>query len=199
MLGKLLFTWLGLLGLSLAWATISVADAPEYVGNEGCNCHKTEMKDWAESTHGKALDQLLASKRSRKQNKAMKDLGMDYKKDYDQDEKCLACHTTGFNQPGGYSLKNSKDDLKGAGCEMCHGAGSKYRVLHKDKDETFTKAEAAALGEIYPPNEEMCRKCHDNENSVFNSKSDPKYGFNFKERLEEKKSWHKKYELLFKH
>ncbi|MDH5476707.1 MAG: cytochrome c family protein [Nitrospinota bacterium] len=199
MLGKLSFTWLGMLVMVLAWATFSQADAPQFVGNEGCNCHKTELKDWSESTHGLALDQLFASKRSRKQNKAMKDLGLDYKKDYDQDEKCLECHTTGFNQPGGYSLQNTKEDLKGVGCESCHGAGSKYRVLHKEKDETFTKEEAAALGEVYPPTEEMCRKCHDNEKSVFNSKSDPKYGFDFKARLEEKKSWHKKYELLFKH
>jgi len=199
MLKKLAAVWILCLGLVLAHSSLTNAEAPQYVGNEGCNCHKTEMADWAKSSHGAAFDQLLNKKRSRAQHKALKNLGFDYKKDYDKDEKCLACHTTGYGQPGGYSLSNEKDDLKGAGCETCHGPGSLYRVLHKEKDETFTKEEAAALGEVYPPSEEMCRKCHDNENSVFSSKSDPKYGFNFKERLEEKKSWHKKYDLLFEH
>ena len=199
MFKRMLILWIALLGSALAWSTLSLAGAPEFVGVEGCNCHKTEVKDWTESTHGKAFDQLLASKRDRKQNKALKDLGIDYKKDFDKDEKCLPCHTTGYGQPGGYSLQNEKAELKGAGCESCHGAGSLYRVLHKEKDETFTKAEAAAMGEIYPPNEETCRKCHDNNDSIFTAKSDPKYGFDFKKRIEEKKSWHKKYDLLYKH
>jgi len=199
MFRKLALAWAAMLAVAMTYATLSAADAPKFVGNEGCNCHKTELKDWTESAHGLAFDQLLASKRSRKQNKALKDAGIDHTKDYDKDAKCLVCHTVGFNQPGGYSESNAKADLKGVGCESCHGAGSAYRVLHKEKEETFTRAEAAAMGEIYPPTEDVCRKCHDNKESVFNAKTDPKYGFDFKKRMEEKKSWHKKYDLLYKH
>jgi hypothetical protein len=199
MFKKMALSWAAILGVALMYASYSSAEAPKFMGNEGCNCHKTEVKDWSESAHGTAFDQLLSSKRSRKQNKALKDVGIDHTKDYDKDDKCLACHTVGFNLPGGYSAQNIKADLKGVGCEACHGAGSGYRVLHKDKDETFTRAEAVALGEIYPPTEQVCRKCHDAKDSVFTAKADPKYAFDFKKRLEEKKAWHKKYDLLYKH
>ncbi|MBI4829652.1 MAG: hypothetical protein HY804_12750 [Nitrospinae bacterium] len=181
-------------------APSAFAEAPVYTGNVGCKCHKQQYEEFQNSIHARAFDQLLAAKRSRKENKALKDVKLDHTKDYDDDPKCLECHTTGFNKPGGYSGTNMKDDLKGVGCESCHGPGSLYRVLHKEKEKTFTVAEAAALGEVYPPSEEDCRKCHDNQESVFSGASDPKYAFDFKKRLENgAKAWHTARKLLYKH
>ncbi|MDH4184639.1 MAG: cytochrome c family protein [Nitrospinota bacterium] len=188
-----------LIAILIAFATHTAAKSPEYVGVEGCKCHKTEFEEWSKSSHGNAFNSLTAANRSRAQNKAMKDAGLDYKKDYDKDEKCLPCHTVGFGQPGGYKDASSPEHLRGVGCEMCHGAGSEYRVLHKEKEETFTRAEAKAMGEVYPPTEDMCRKCHDHKDSPFNAKTDPKYKFDFNEMLKLNKAWHKKYELTYKH
>lgn len=184
---------------TLATYNAVAAKAPEYVGVEGCNCHKTEYEEWSKSSHANAFNILLAAGRSRGDNKAMKDAGLDYKKDYDKDPKCLPCHTIGYGKPGGYKDEKSPEHLRGVGCEMCHGAGSEYRVLHKEKDETFTKAEAAAMGEVYPPTKEMCLECHDHPDSPFNSKVDEKYKFDFEEMVKLNKAWHKKYELMFKH
>ena len=175
------------------------AKSPEYVGVEGCKCHKTEVEEWSKSIHGSAFSALTAANRSRSQNKAMKEAGLDYKKDYDKDEKCLPCHTIGYGQPGGYKDASSPDHLKNVGCEMCHGAGSEYRVLHKEKEQTFTRAEAKALGEVYPPTADMCLKCHNHKDSPFTEKVDPKYKFNFDEAVKLNKAWHKKYDLVYKH
>jgi hypothetical protein len=183
----------------VAYATADATDGPAYFGNKGCVCHRVEIADWAKSDHGNAFDQLLAANRSRQENKAMKEAGLDYKADYDTDPKCLACHTVGYGRPGGYAEGNMKDDLKGVGCESCHGPGDLYRVLHKEKGETFTRGEAAALGAVSPPTEKRCRTCHDNPSSVFSSKTDPKYGFDFNERMKRREAWHKEYPLLHQH
>lgn len=184
----------------IAFSTQAFAETPAYAGNLGCKCHKLQYEEFQKSIHAHAFDQLIAVKRSRKENKALKDVKLDHTKDYDKDPKCLECHTTGYGKPGGYSEANMKDDLKGVGCESCHGPGSLYRVLHKEKEKTFTVAEAAALGEVYPPTEADCRKCHDNPDSVFSGKSDPKYVFDFKKRLENgAKAWHTARKLLYKH
>lgn len=172
----------------------------EYVGNLGCKCHNPEMQDWKKSSHGKAFDQLMPQNRSKDQNAMMDTLGLDSKKDYSKDKKCLPCHTVGFGKDGGYEDEKSSTDLAGAGCEMCHGPGSLYGPLHKEKMETFTKEEAAALGEVYPPDEKMCRVCHDNKDSEFNATRNKKYAFNFKEAVKTgKKNWHKEQELKYKH
>lgn len=183
----------------LAHNTIAIAAEPSYVGTEGCKCHKIEVEEWQKSVHGKAFESLVAKKRSRSQKKALRDAGLDYKKDHSEDEKCVGCHTTGYGKPGGYKIGSDDENLMGVGCEMCHGAGSEYRVLHKEKEETFTKAEAAALGEVYPPNEEMCKKCHGHKDNPFTPEVDKDYEFKFDERIKEEKAWHKKYDLLYKH
>ena len=126
------------------YATMASAKKPQYVGNQGCKCHKPEMDEWEKSPHGKAFEMLVAKNRSRDENKAMRDAKLDIKKDYDKDEKCLPCHTVGYGKPGGYEDDKSAKDLVGVGCEMCHGPGSEYRNLHKEKEETFTRAEAKA-------------------------------------------------------
>ncbi|MBI4829376.1 MAG: hypothetical protein HY804_11320 [Nitrospinae bacterium] len=195
--------YLFVLGLSIftlvAFATVAAAKKPQFLGVMGCKCHKDELDEWTKSPHGNAYKVLLEKERSKAQHKAMRAAGLDFKKDYNKDEKCLPCHTVGFGEPGGYQDEKSAEDLRNVGCEMCHGAGSEYAILHKEKGETFKKAEAAALGEIYPPKEDVCRKCHDHKDSPFNSKTDKKYMFNFEEMIKLNKAWHKKFDLKFKH
>lgn len=188
-----------MLALWLAWFAAPAAAAPSYMGTQGCKCHKSEVEDWLKSPHAKAFEALSKDRRSKGQNKALRAAGLDHNKDYSSDEKCVGCHTVGFGKPGGFAAGSADENFKGVGCEMCHGPGSEYRVLHKEKDETFTRAEAAAVGEIYPPKEDTCRQCHDHKDSPFNAKTDAKYMFNFDEMIKLSKAWHKKHDLQFKH
>lgn len=160
---------------------------PYYVGAKDCGgCHKAEMQDWQRSVHGKAIETLLAGKKSGPKHKA----GLDPDKDYSNDEKCLKCHTTGFKQKGGFADRNATPDLVGVGCEACHGPGSAYRAIHKSKMLEFKRAETKAAGETYASRgDKVCENCHNND-SPFKPSVDPKYAFDLKERLKKTESFH---------
>lgn len=156
---------------------------PRYVGNKACaGCHKTEMQDWQRSVHGKSMEVLAPGKKSAPKHKA----GLEPDKDYSKDEKCLKCHTTGFKEEGGFRDMESTPDLAGIGCESCHGPGSEYREIHKQKLLEFKRAETRAAGETYASKgDKVCEKCHNTE-SPFKASVDPKYAFDLKARLKEK-------------
>lgn len=194
------------------WCLSSPSEAaPKYTGTEGCKCHKTEIEEWQASKHAKAFEELLkpgdkkeAKKRQRlfsKLNEKLKDNEkLDPAKDYSTDKKCLPCHVVGYDERGGFEDIKSTPAMAGVGCEMCHGPGSDYRVIHKDKDMTFTQAEVKAAGQTYgSQDEKVCRKCHDNKDSPMRSDVDEKYKFDWKEFLALEKTYHKVYPLKGKH
>jgi len=189
----------------------SEARGEKYVGAEGCSCHKTEIKEWEISKHGKAFARLQppASKKEAKKRKRLfsklnkklkKDEQLDHKKDYSKDKKCLPCHTVGFDERGGFESMESTPEMANVGCESCHGPGSIYRVIHKEKDESFTRLEVKEAGQIYgSEDEQVCRKCHDHKDSPIRSDIDEKYKFDWKEFLSLEKTYHKVYPLKGKH
>jgi len=65
-------------------------------------CHAEAHVTWQKSRHGHAYATL------EKVNKAF-------------DPECLACHTTGFNRPGGFISAVDTPELKNVQCEVCHG------------------------------------------------------------------------------
>ena len=167
-----------------------------YVGSEGCKCHKSEISDWEMSKHAKAFDLLKAGKRKSKKKKA----GLDPDKDYTTDEKCIPCHVTGYKKDGGFTNSVSTPALAGVGCESCHGAGGKYRILHKDKSLDFTKNEAIALGELYGSlDSTVCESCHRHKDNPFKAEIDEKYNFIHAEALKNTRTFHDYYELDGKH
>lgn len=167
------------LGLGVLVAGTASAE-PYYVGAKSCaGCHKAETQDWQRSAHGKAMEILVAGKRSGPKHKA----GLDPDKDYSNDEKCLKCHTTGLKQKGGFVDMSSTPDLAGVGCESCHGPASEYREIHKKKMLDFKSAETRAAGQTYASKgDKVCEKCH-NTDSPFKPSVDKKYVFDLKERL----------------
>ncbi len=70
-------------------------------------CHTETHAKWEQTRHGHAYKTLLQV------NKAF-------------DPECLICHTTGFNQPGGFLSALDTPKLKNVQCEMCHGPRRKH-------------------------------------------------------------------------
>ena len=121
-----------------------VPEGQTYTGSGRCgHCHLKQFTTWKASGHGKAFEKMPAK--------------------YKADKDCLKCHTTGYGMPTGYK-DESTASLAGAGCEACHGPGSKHEEICKkftNKKELSKEEEALCKGSIYevlPKN--VCIRCH---------------------------------------
>ena len=169
----LTFIFLALSGQ--AWA------APAFVGNKGCiGCHKAEALDWQRSRHAKAFELLAAGRKPAEKRKGK----LDPEKNYQRDEKCVKCHSTGYKQEGGFVDIDTTPDLAGIGCEMCHGPGKEYREIHKRMILDFKRDEVRAVGQTYATlGDKVCEKCHGDKDMPMNKDVDPKYEFIFEDRM----------------
>jgi hypothetical protein len=91
-------------------------------------CHADQVKAWKTSDHAKAYETLV-------------------KKNKNFDPKCLACHTTRFEQPEGFSMKTQQMELVNLQCESCHGFAKQH--LSDGKPIPTPK-----------PGVAVCVKCH---------------------------------------
>jgi hypothetical protein len=165
--------------------------SPSYVGAEGCGmCHRDQYIDWQKSKHAKVFELLKPGERISAKKKAK----LDPDKDYTTDTKCLKCHTTGFREPGGFTSITDTPTRIGIGCEMCHGPGSEYRKVHKQKRAEFTRSDVIAAGQKYgSADETVCHRCHEHEDTPMQPKIDDKYKFDLAERLKNTRAYHKHY------
>lgn len=114
---------------------------PEYVGYKKCKpCHMKIYKAWEKTSHAKAFQTMIDS------------VGVD--------SNCVACHTVGYEQPGGFVDTSSTPLLTNVQCESCHGPGSIYKKLPMMKDR-----EKALQNGMILPDEALCGKCHTEEQS----------------------------------
>lgn len=97
-------------------------------------CHTSEFARWSFSPHSRAWESLKLRKKT-------------------DDPECVACHVTGWGEPGGMGSLDETDirKFKGVQCEACHGP-----VRGHPKDATV---EARAI------TPESCLGCHDEANS----------------------------------
>lgn len=173
----------------------SAEAAPKFVGVDGCKCHRQEITDWERSKHAKAFELLEAGKKETKKKKA----GLD-DKDYTKEARCIKCHTTGYRESGGFEDLASTPKMAGIGCEMCHGAGSEYRNLHKEKTTKFTRDEARAAGQRFGSvDPSVCGSCHGHKDNPFKPEVDESYKFDLQEALKDSRAFHKLYPLEGKH
>ncbi len=102
---------------------------------EACSkCHEREYAHWQETAHAKAYASLAHANR-------------------EFDPGCLKCHTTRFNEPGGFSMRDQPAGLRNVQCEACHGDSSAH-VDHPEKKKPVRQTEVST-----------CVKCHTTEQS----------------------------------
>jgi len=180
----------------MAFCIIASADGKdiEYIGGKKCKvCHLKQYKAWEETKNAQAFENLKPGVKVEEKKKAK----LDPSKDYTTDANCLKCHTTGYGKPGGFKSLAETPDLINVQCEACHGAGGEFAKIMKENKE-FKLTEVKAAGYVFPSDseaEKQCLVCHGGD-SPFNEKVDPKYKWNFKERV---KKTHEHFPLKYKH
>jgi cytochrome c554/c'-like protein len=152
-----------------------------YVGSKKCKvCHIKEWTSWSKTKMALAFDVLKPGERG----DAKKAAGLDPAKDYTKVPECLACHTVGFGQPGGFKDIETTPDLAGVGCEMCHGPGGTYTAKQymSLQNPEYKKADLVAVGLVGEIRSETCTgRCH-NDKSPFVKKG---YVFDFAARRDQ--------------
>jgi len=109
-------------------------DGLQYVGSETCKeCHGYAYSRWSTQAHARAFETLER-------------VGSDY------DPQCVVCHVVGMQYDSGFITARTTPNLKGVGCENCHGPGSKH----------ITSAGAEELGAP----RSSCTDCHSPDHSA---------------------------------
>lgn len=197
--------------VTLAAATPATAGPAGYVGVKTCTkCHDAHGESWAATAHAKAFESLQSGTKAEAKKKAK----LDASKDYTKDKDCVGCHSTGFGQPGGYSVgtdPGGQKALGSVGCESCHGAGGGYRdehgtaeKKHKRTSEAAPRKALVAAGQNFDY-ERACATCHLNFKgsphkgakppyTPFTPGVDEKYRFDF-DKAVRSKALHEHYKL----
>jgi len=128
-------------GGSLVPSGTSIAqtlDSESYVGSEACaSCHPEEYENYL--NFAKKAKSFEPVKKMRP-----KLMAAEYR-------ECLKCHTTGYGEPGGFRSEEETPELKNAGCEVCHGPGSRHVVSAEASD---------VRGRL---SRSVCESCHSQE------------------------------------
>jgi hypothetical protein len=120
--------WDGLVEGRIRGDMFSVFAPGEYQGNNLCgSCHLTEHDSWRQTHHAVAWRTLQVRGAT-------------------DDPKCVGCHVTGHQQPGGWG-SGVPTELVDVGCESCHGPGGPHDGARADAREA-------------------CAGCHDAEHSI---------------------------------
>jgi hypothetical protein len=139
---------LGIVGLLGATRTASAQSRPDrrYVGSTACrDCHEVEYENFVNFAKKAHSFESIRRMRSRLSEAEFRG--------------CLECHTTGYGQPGGFRSEAETPDLMNAGCEVCHGPGSRH-IASADRDDIKGKL-----------TREECETCHNQERiEAFNFK-----------------------------
>lgn len=107
----------------------------KYVGAQTCAlCHKSTHTNWSATLHAGALDTLEA-------------IGQG------SNTVCIACHTVGFGEEGGFVNRATTNALAGVGCEACHGPARDHTEDPLNDDLLPVKSIAASV----------CGACHTGE------------------------------------
>lgn len=138
---KKLWSWVivGCAVLLVAGTALTAEDENEYVGDNAkkCKmCHKVQVEAWSEWDMASSWDKLSDEEKAK--------------------EECIACHVTGYGEPGGFVSEKETPTLVGIQCEACHGpAGDHMKAPLTDKE---ARRESITLS-----GEDNCVTCHKEE------------------------------------
>ena len=116
-------------------ASVVPDKGPHYASSGSCvNCHSDEFARWTLTGHARAWRVLVERRET-------------------ENPECIACHTTGYGEAGGFGELSSTNirKYKSVQCEMCHGPLGGH--------PNNTSVEAVAITEA------TCTGCHDEANS----------------------------------
>jgi len=112
-----------------------------YVSSETCGgCHQDIYDFWKKTKHATAFETLAKTGR-------------------DVDINCLACHTTGYREPGGFDSQLATPDLKNVGCQSCHKIDLKNHH-NKPSDPRFAAVEELRAKQHNIIKSWQCQRCH---------------------------------------
>ncbi len=125
---------LGQAGLLEKYPRFTLPDGLKYTGSASCKtCHEFEYEQWSLKVHAYAFGTLEA-------------VGSDV------DPECVLCHVVAMKYESGFVSIEKTPQLKGVGCENCHGPGSEHI-------ETLGQAKTTEP-------RSTCIDCHDPEHST---------------------------------
>ena len=105
-----------------------------YIGADACvQCHAETHEDWLSTLHTSALESLE---------------GSDHAEDF-----CLACHTVGYGEEGGFVDRSTTNALAGVQCENCHGPARDH--VDNPGDESVRPTTVISA--------DVCGACHTGE------------------------------------
>ena len=177
----------------------SAGPEPSYEGAESCKkCHLKQYKAWKETKMAKSFETLKPGQ----VKEAKEKWKLDPAKDYTQEARCLACHTTGYGKSGGYPAagaawteeqKKLAVAREGVQCESCHGPGSLTIPVKKDNKE-YTIDQIRNLG-WQAADDKSCLACHNPDSPTV--APDAKFDFETMHKMD--KELHEHVELKYKH
>ncbi len=121
--------------LGAARLSAVAVDQGGYATASSCSgCHRDRIASWGFDAHAHALESLITSKKA-------------------DNPECVACHTTGFGQAGGFAAVEDKaiGAFRDVQCEACHGPMKGHTGRTGARSRPVTEA--------------TCRGCHDEANS----------------------------------
>ena len=130
-----------------------------FVGSKKCeSCHEGTYKAWKKTGHFMAFESLVGARVPRQ-----------------FDPECISCHVVGwhpnkhFPYESGFWNSEATPQLKGVGCENCHGPGEKHIAAENGGDlalqEKLQKEMTVTVEQAREPATSSCINCHDLDNS----------------------------------
>lgn len=114
-----------------------------WAGSAACaNCHAPEYDQWKTTKHAHAMETLEAADNGQPAQRA----------------DCVKCHTVGFGQPDGYLIAKPRWELRGVGCEMCHGPAAAHVAARMNNTPDPSRM-------VVKPAKDRCIACHNADNS----------------------------------
>lgn len=116
-----------------------------YVGNSKCRlCHRKFFLGRKNDPHDSSMKSIIGT-------------------EYEENSKCLTCHSTGHGTKTGYVNQALTPRLSNVQCEGCHGPGNVHVKLAKDSlrtREAFLKGGFLAGTDSPKILKKMCTNCH---------------------------------------